>query len=431
MYLSFSNINQTIDLFSYELGSLFFFSSDGRFLNKSICVAVSGGSDSVSLLLLAYFWAQQNGAKIVCVTVDHKLRSESLDEALYVKNICSKLKVPHTILSWNHEKHLNEGKVENLARQARYDLLKKYCSLNDINFVATGHTWNDQLETYELRKNAGSGPVGLACMSQIRSLSDNVKILRPLLRFSKIHLEGFLRNVGIEWKIDPMNFDENFRRVAVRNRISEYNNESLKNISNKILTFGIQRHKTEKDAVSFIKNYVKISNYGYCVTNLSDFSGVSEQVQAEIFRRVIWLIGGKKYPVFIQKNTLKNILNFKINTIGRCLIKITKYTISIFRENRNIPAISAQEAEVLWDNRFLVNLKKTQLGDNFMIRGCFSTDREKFFTEIPKSALAGFPCLYLNHQVKCNFDEWGEAVRFRLKPELFDVYYGVGCAQKL
>lgn len=413
MYFSFGSLLQAEISFFKEMQAIVQCLPDS---NKSICVAVSGGSDSLALLILAKKWCVAKNWKLCCCTVDHKLRKESLDEALYVQSVCKQLDIDHYILSWQHDTLLDHGKLETLAREARYDLLRNFCKENFISFIATGHNWNDQIETYEIRKQAGSHSHGLACMSQIKSLDNDLKIIRPLLHFSKKYLEDFLINMNIPWKTDPMNFQDNFKRVVARQRINSYSFDKIQEVSQEIRIYGDIRRKIEEATVKFIQMYCYISYLGYAEINKSLFLEQKEEVQIETLRRLIWNIGMKQYPCSITKETLNNILKLKINTLGRCFIKIKKDKIYVFREKRNIK----KSTEKIWDNRFIINLELTK---NQYI---YSADRD-FNQALSFDILAGFPCLYEDDEVKYEFGEWTKFVKFIVRADLLDIYCGVNC----
>ncbi len=416
MHFKFKSEKQIVESFFYEISSLFLFFEKhyGQLNNRKVCAAVSGGADSLSLLILLKKWSEQFNWKLYCCTVDHGLRKESLEEAFFVKNICNKLGIEHDILHWDHDPVNDEGKLENLAREARYNLIQKFCEEKNIPFVATGHNWNDQIETYELRKNSGSHEFGLAGMSQIKTLSKNLKIIRPLLHFSKKFLEDFLKNQNIEWKTDPMNFQDTFRRVVARKRINRYSSEKIKEISKKIFDYGKFRYEIERNAVSFLKSNCEISDLGFAEIQKKEFLKLNPDIQVEVLKRLIWNVGMKKYPTSIK--ILPAILNSKINTIGRCFIKIKKEKIFIFREKRNISKTNTN----IWDNRFIIKLKLTK---NQYI---YSSTRE-FNDTMSYDILVGFPCLYENGKVKYGFDDWVKFVEFIRKPDLLDIYCGVNC----
>ncbi len=435
MYLDFQGVKQTIYLFSKEMERLLlYYNSYYHKLDcKSICVAVSGGSDSLALLLLLSEFAKSRQWHLYCATVDHKLRIESTEEAFFVKNICARLNIEHHILTWQHNPVIREGKLENLARQARYKLLEQLCLEKKIKFIATGHNWNDQVETYELRKIKGSSDLGLAGMSQIRSLSENVKILRPLLIFSKEYLKDFLTSQNIDWKTDPMNFKNNFQRVTIRKNIETYSKNKLNELSRIIQKLGQKRANIEKKALDFLLPYVTINNVGYAVVaDFSKFTDYDSEIQAEILRRIIWQIGGKEYPVSINENIAKNIINRKINTIGRCLIKIKQNHLLVFRENRNIPSMKVTSSKTIWDNRFIIDLSALNITSfhNLMVNSYNRNIREEDFSSnlyIPKEAFPGFPCLYQNHKVKYNLEKWENSIDFLYKSYVFDTFCGVKC----
>ncbi len=430
LYFQFENCAQTEVSFFREMDCLllFFEKIYSPINNRKICVAVSGGSDSLSLLILLKKWCEwknHNEQKIqnekqnwelYCCTVDHGLRKESLDEALYVKNICEKLNIEHEILFWEHDSAIDEGKLENLAREARYKLIQKFCVEKKIPLIAVGHNWNDQIETYELRKNARSSEIGLAGMSQIKTLTEHVKIIRPLLHFSKNLLEEFLRSHNIEWKTDPMNFQDTFRRVVARKKIKEYSPEKTDEISKIICDYGKNRYQIEKKSVEFLKSDCVLSELGFAEINKKEFLHLNSKIQIEVLRRLIWNVGMKKYPPSINEKILSNIMCSKINTFGKCFIKIKKEKIFIFREKRNLFKTNTN----IWDNRFLIKLKLTK---NQYI---YSSERE-FNVTIPYDILVGFPCLYEDGKAKYGFSEWMKFVKFIKKPDLLDVYCGVNC----
>jgi tRNA(Ile)-lysidine synthase len=328
------NYESTFDFFCAEMDRLIEF--DGQKSIASICVAVSGGSDSMSLLSLTVSWAKKMNVFVHCVTVDHKLRAESVMEAEFVKNFCKTSGIVHEILPWNRSQNpMARGKIESLAREARYQLISKFCDSNDIPILFVGHTWNDQLETFEMRKQAGSSACGLACMSQIRSLTERVKLFRPILHFTKAHLEDFLKNRNISWKIDPMNDQNFFLRVFHRQKIMQYDAAKISTISNDIMQFGKNRNAIETDAVHFLKRFCEFAKCGYAVIEKNRLLLEKKEVQAEILKRIIWNVGEKKYAKAIDEILCNQILDKKINTLGRCLLRVKKDKIFVFKENRS------------------------------------------------------------------------------------------------
>jgi tRNA(Ile)-lysidine synthase len=173
--------------------------------NDTILLAVSGGPDSLALLLLANSLGSE---RIVAVTVDHGLRAESADEAVFVNNICKGLAVRHVTLSPSQP---IGGNIQSSARSARYELLGRAAKAHDCTFIATAHHGDDQLETMLMRLVRGSGVGGMAGIR-----ARHGQVIRPLLGFSKAELEGICAIAGIEPVRDPSNDNADFDRVAMR-----------------------------------------------------------------------------------------------------------------------------------------------------------------------------------------------------------------------
>ena len=89
-----------------------------------IAVAVSGGSDSMALVLLAEGWVKRFGGKVIALSVDHRIRKESASEVKQVKKWLARYRIEHHILNWVREKR---NVSQNDARRARYSLLEKLC----------------------------------------------------------------------------------------------------------------------------------------------------------------------------------------------------------------------------------------------------------------------------------------------------------------
>lgn len=173
-------------------------------------VAVSGGGDSVALLMLL----RESGAReLAAVTVDHSLRPESVAEAQAVARLCSRISVPHTILHW--ENLTTSGNLQSAARDARQRLIGEWAAGRGIASVALGHTLDDQAETFLLRLARGSGIDGLSAMIKLRR-QGGLLWVRPLLGARRHALRDFLTNEEVTWADDPSNEDQRFDRVRAR-----------------------------------------------------------------------------------------------------------------------------------------------------------------------------------------------------------------------
>jgi tRNA(Ile)-lysidine synthase len=175
-----------------------------------IGLAVSGGADSLALLLLA---SAAYPGRIHVATVDHRLRKESAIEALHVEDLCGRLDCPHTILEVTVPSGSSGLQAE--ARRVRYDALVKWGESQNIPHVATAHHADDQAETLLMRLQRGSGLSGLSGIRPLRR-DGEVHIVRPLLGYSKAELVHLVGAAGVEPVEDPSNYDLRFDRAAMR-----------------------------------------------------------------------------------------------------------------------------------------------------------------------------------------------------------------------
>ena len=183
-----------------------------------IGIAVSGGPDSVALLLLA---AAARPRRIEVATIDHALRPGARAEAEMVAALCSDLRVPHSILTARWETP-PETAIQESARGERYRLLGYWAEERRLGAIVTAHHADDQAETFLMRLLRGSGVRGLAAMRP-KSIAPgaHVRLLRPLLGWRRSELRAICAAAGVAPAHDPSNDDERFERVRIRRILAE------------------------------------------------------------------------------------------------------------------------------------------------------------------------------------------------------------------
>lgn len=182
----------------------------------AIGVALSGGGDSVALLLLAADWASRHGWRLEAFTFDHGLRPAAAGEVAFCATLCRGLGVQHESGRWAEGPA--GGNLSALARGARYAALGDWARRRGLGAVLLGHTADDQAETFLMRLARGSGVDGLAAM-RAEMRRDGRLFLRPLLSCRRETLREFLRSRGQGWCEDPSNRDTRFDRVRVRSAL--------------------------------------------------------------------------------------------------------------------------------------------------------------------------------------------------------------------
>ncbi len=181
--------------------------------HRSLLLAVSGGPDSVALMLLCAQWPERERHEFAVATVDHGLRRESRGEAERVGEWARALGFAHHLLSWDEAKP--STRIQERARDARYRLLAGCAEAIGASAVITAHHADDQAETILFRLVRGSGVAGLSGMSE-ESRIGNIALLRPLLSFRKSALVAICEASRHPYFDDPSNANDAYARARLR-----------------------------------------------------------------------------------------------------------------------------------------------------------------------------------------------------------------------
>jgi tRNA(Ile)-lysidine synthase len=190
------------------------------FDGETVIVAVSGGADSMSLMLALHELRSRKKIlnRTIVAHLNHRLRGKESDEdEAFVREHADRLGFEFVSKSARLPK---TGNLEQNAREARYKFLLGVAIKNKAFAVLTGHTQNDQAETFLLNLIRGSGPDGLAGMKAVRDMDGGILLIRPLLSWAtRSDTEGFCEAKGVVARTDRMNDDEKFSRVRIRKNI--------------------------------------------------------------------------------------------------------------------------------------------------------------------------------------------------------------------
>ncbi len=182
---------------------------------RRIGLAVSGGSDSLALMLLAADYARRNNAhdRFVVYSVDHGLRPEAADEVGFVLAMAAQYGLVARGLRWEGEKP-STG-IQQAARAARYRLIGVAMAQDGVEILVTAHHLGDQAETVLMRLAHGSGVEGLRGMDYFAEV-DSVMLVRPLLGIERAQLARVVAAAGLASAADPSNIDATYERVRWR-----------------------------------------------------------------------------------------------------------------------------------------------------------------------------------------------------------------------
>jgi tRNA(Ile)-lysidine synthase len=181
-------------------------------------IAVSGGPDSLALLLLAH--AAFPG-RVAAATVDHGLRAGSGKEVCFVADLCATLAVPHVTLTV--EVDTRPASLQQSARHARYHALAGWMRQQGMTLIATAHHLDDQAETLLMRLLRGAGVAGLAgvrARAPLPAPGSDLQVVRPLLGWRKSELVALVASAGITPVDDASNRDPRFDRTLARARLA-------------------------------------------------------------------------------------------------------------------------------------------------------------------------------------------------------------------
>ncbi len=332
-----------------------------------IALAVSGGADSMALMLLAWEWARsrKDAPALFILTVDHGLRPEAASEAAWVKVQAAGLGLSHETLCWTGAKPLSG--IQAAARAARYDLMSGFCREAGIEALVTAHTADDQAETLLMRLARGSGLDGLAGIPAV-SVAGGVTLLRPLLGVPRIPLEAAMRERGQGWLDDPSNRDERFERVRLRQALRGGSAPLLTGERLALSARRMQRARLALEGLTerFLAEALRIHPAGFGEIGLAGLLDQPEEIGLRSLSRMMAMFGGGGRPVRLARiEALRAALadaqgRTRAATLGGCVFELRRGAVlRVIREFGRIapaPVPLAPGKSMLWDGRFTISV---------------------------------------------------------------------------
>ncbi len=368
-----------------------------------IAVAVSGGPDSLALMLLASRWARALGGQAIGLTVDHGLRPTSSDEARTTGRWLTAFGIDHQILRWTADKPATG--IPKQARDARYDLLTSWCRQAGVLHLLVAHHREDQAETVAIRQARQSGRDGLAGMATVREMK-GLRLLRPLLDTAKARLIASLEDIEQPYIVDPSNDNQAF----TRNRLRRHGLD-LSTLIDQASRNGQQRRLSDDRLQRALIQAVKISPIGIAMIARPALAMMLPDLAERLMIRVLMTIGGLVYPP--RNAGLHPLLEamraeplFNGRTLARCRIVRRRDHWLVCREKDAKPwSMAIDGKDRLWDGRFSVCYRQNstdlvikQLGDDLSGRGNLLPRRGKS-QPIPSIAKPSLPALWHDGQL--------------------------------
>ena len=187
-----------------------------KYRGRRVCVALSGGVDSVCLLHSFMTCSAQYGITLTAAHLEHGIRGEeSLRDLAFCEELCAQWNIPLFVEHADVPKLIREqgGGVEQTARTVRYAFFQKLLRENRVDFIATAHHLNDVAETVLFRLARGTAPAGM------RTITEYEGIVRPLLSVTREQILAYADINGLPHVEDSTNQNTDYARNRIRHTV--------------------------------------------------------------------------------------------------------------------------------------------------------------------------------------------------------------------
>ena len=257
--------------------------------NTSLVVACSGGPDSMCLLDLVTKLKDELNLNIIVAHVNHKLRSESEEEAKMVENYSTENNLIFELLEITD--YINGNFSEEDARKRRYKFFNEVIEKYHATVLLTAHHGDDLIETILMRLTRGSNLSGYIGIKEI-SQNENYKTLRPLLSVTKDEIINYLKENNVPYRLDKTNKELKHTRNRYRHVVLPFLKKENPKVHEKYLKFS--KELIEYD--NFVNTY--INDNKFIVDNsivINNVSGQTDFIKRKCLELLIKDIQSKDY----------------------------------------------------------------------------------------------------------------------------------------
>ncbi|SFV27107.1 tRNA(Ile)-lysidine synthase [Devosia crocina] len=324
-------------------------------------LAVSGGPDSLALMVLAARWANalENAPRLFVYSLDHGFRPEAADEVAMVGREAARLGLEFRPLSWPGERP--ETGLQEAARQARYQLIGAAMIMDGANVLLTAHHRADQAETILMRLAHGSGLDGLKGITALSEV-EGVRIFRPLLDAEPSALAAVVKDAGLAPAHDPSNESDDYERVRWRKLLPALAREGLDSAA--LSRFAVRMAEADEAlaqlASAAFSELVRFDGFGAASLSITPLTQLGPAVGRRVLSRILAVVGGRQKPRALGQveRLFEQIANHTLpkgTTLLGTVIRIKDDCVVIAREpGRALPEgmILPPQAALVWDDRF-------------------------------------------------------------------------------
>lgn len=338
------------------------FSRLNSFSNLSL--AVSGGSDSLCLLVLFSEWRQRScwDGSVEVLVVDHGLRPESAAEARFVCGMAHEHGLAARALSWEGNKP--DSNIQDEARRARYRLMAERIAETGAQALVLAHHLDDQAETFLDRLTRGSGVSGLSAMSADETRGpEGLRLQRPFLGVRKNRLEASLRERGLRWYQDPSNDDAKYKRSRLRRIMGLLAEEGL---TAERLSETARRMRRSREALDAVVHDISarvLENHpaGPSRMNRGSYREVPEDLRLRLLNHMVQAVTGRRpEPRLKQIEALDALFCSPLpgrQTLCGAVFEAGGTFVWCWRESGRFPpeTLSDVDGTGVWDHRYRYN----------------------------------------------------------------------------
>ncbi len=259
-----------------------------------VVVAVSGGPDSVCLLSVLAELSWEYGLTLHVAHLDHMFRGkESADEALFVAGLAEKLGVPATIGKIDVPAFCRERGLSSQegARTARYGFFSRVAEATRSSRIATGHTADDQAETFLMRLLRGAGVSGLSGIPPVRE-----NIIRPLIEITRQEVLEHVKEAGLAFVTDPSNskpaYTRNKIRLDVIPVLKQFNPRIVETLASEASLLRDENDAMEACLTTFVPGIISRER-DFVVFKREEFNALQQAFRRRLFKRAVDLAGAE------------------------------------------------------------------------------------------------------------------------------------------
>lgn len=340
-----------------------------------VLVGVSGGADSVALLLMLLEYRRKVAFSLQVVHVEHGIRgAESVADAQFVEELCARLAVSYQICRvdvplYAAEHHMG---LEEAARVLRYECFGKVATeiSGKEKKIALAHHADDNAETILFQMVRGSGIRGMSGMRVKREFGEDITLIRPLLCVTRCEIEEYLKECGEAYRIDCTNQDTGYSRNRIRHEVlpqlTQINTRAVRHITQSAKQLAEITDYLEGESMRIASQTCR-REQSACLIREELFFAYPAVLQKEVLHRVLSELSGSSKD--IGSVHIEMIQNLATLQVGRRVS--LPYEITAERVYEGIRLFCMQEAKPHIDAVYqivLAELESKKEGEWYILR---------------------------------------------------------------